>query len=91
MPDNDETKRQKIGGIPGLGPDIRTKSKKGRERNKKAKAGNADEISATCLPGSYNPDLITDYDAVEIFNKVLHKRTGTKRDLPPSGSRRPEE
>lgn len=73
MPDHDETKRQKIGGMPGQGPDIRKKSKKGRERNKKAKAGNAGEISATHKSGSYNPNLITDHDAIEIFNKILHK------------------
>lgn len=91
MPDHDETKLQKIGGMPGQGPDFREKSKNVGKCNRKAKARNAGETSATNLSGSYHPNLINDYDAVEIFNKVLHKRTGTKRDLPPSGSSRPEE
>jgi hypothetical protein len=35
---------------------------------------NGSEISATNLNGPDNPKFCTDYDATEIFNKLLHEK-----------------
>jgi hypothetical protein len=80
MPNHEETKPQKRDCMPGQELEIRKKSKNVRHGNRQTGTKKTCEISATHLSGSYNPDLMTDYDAVEIFNKVLRKKEAVKRD-----------
>ena len=73
MPDNHGSKQQNQAYIPGQEPENRDKLKKVRVYNGNAEVRNAGGISATHQSGSNNPNLITDHDAIEIFNKILHK------------------
>ena len=74
MPDHKGSKQQKRYCMPGQESEIREKLKKVRDSSRQAGMRNNGETSATHLSGSYNPDLMTDYDAVEIFNIVLHRK-----------------
>lgn len=74
MPDHEVTKKKKRNCMPGQELEIREKSKKVRHGNRQTGTKKTCEISATHLSGSHNPDLMTDYDAVEIFNIVLHRK-----------------
>jgi len=74
MPDHEVTKQQKRYCMPEQESEIRIKSKKVRHGNRQTGKKNVGEISTPHLSGSYNPDLMTDYDAVEIFNIVLHRK-----------------
>lgn len=73
MPEQGGTSRQKKGGMSGQEQNTGVNSKKGREGNRRAGEKNTEEPSMTSLSGHDNPNLITDHDAIEIFNKILRK------------------